>query len=133
MEGENGLTDLLFTINTEQHEHNVKISIDSMENNKAVGTDAVHVEIVKTNAGKTSELLTAMWRSVGRCTVVPKDWLKGITVPLFKGKGRKLDPENYRSLTIISHLRKLTEKAVVLELDKRVTTDKAQFVFLAGV
>lgn len=104
-----------------------------MENNKAVGTDSVHVEMLKTNAGSTAKLLTGMWFAVGRSTVVLKEWLEGITVPLYKRKGSQGGPSNYRPLTILSHLRKLTEKAVILEVDKLVATYKAQFGFFIGV
>lgn len=75
-----------------------------------MGPDAVHLEMLKINAGKCAKLLTELWVAVGRTTVVPQEWLKGITVPLFKGKGKKSNPTNNRPLTILSHVRKLTEK-----------------------
>lgn len=133
MAGENGLTAKKFEVNTELHEKNVMTAIQLMDNNKAVGSESVHVEMLKTNIESSAKLLTALWCAVGRSTVVPKQWLEVITVPLFKGKGSQGDPSNYRPLTILSHLRKLTEKAVILEFDKVVPTDRAQFGFLAGV
>lgn len=133
MAGINDLTARAFTVNTARHEQNVMAYIRMMENNKAVGPDSVHVEMLKSNAGKCTKLLTELWFSVGRTTVVPQEWLKGITVPLFKFNGKKSDPAIYRPLTILFHVRKLTEKAVVLEFDIQVATDQAQFGFLVGM
>lgn len=78
-------------------------------------------------------MLTEMWQTIGRTKIVPTDWLRGIVVPLFKGKGEQANPRNSRPLTILSHIRRVTEKAVVLELEKAITTDKSQFGFQAGL
>lgn len=87
MAGDNGLAALSFTVDTRQHEQNTITVIHNMENNKAIVTDGVHVEMLKTNVKKTAKLLTGILRAVSQSTIVPKDWLECITVPLFKGKG----------------------------------------------
>lgn len=133
MEGANGLEALPFTEDEHQHTHNTIVAIRNMENNKAIGTDGAHVEMMKKNAPKTAKLLTGIWKTVDRCRIVPPEWIEGIVVPLFKGKGTQADPANSRPLTILSHIQKITEEAVVLEFYKQVTTDRAQFGFLAGV
>lgn len=74
-----------------------------MANNKAVGTDCLHVEMPKPNARKTAELLTAIWFVVAKYNKVLDYWLERITVPLFKGNGRQLDPSYYCPLTILPH------------------------------
>lgn len=111
----------------------VVMAIKMMENNKAVGTDGIQVEMMKCNAGKAAQMLTGIWKFVGSTRIVPKNWLKGIVVPLYKGKGEQANPKHSRPLTIISHLRKVTEKAVVIELEKEIQTDRSQFGFQAGV
>lgn len=50
-----------------------------------------------------------------------------------KEKGSKEIPRNSRPLTILSHIRKITEKAVVTELERVITTYKSQFGFQAGI
>lgn len=74
-----------------------------------------------------------MSQTIGCTKIVPTDCLKGIVVPLFKGKGEQENPRNSPPppLTILSHIRKLTEKAVILELEKAMVTDKSQFAFQA--
>lgn len=104
-----------------------------MENNKAVGVDGAHVEMLKSNPRQTARLLTELWKTVGATRIIPRNWLRGIIFPLFKGKWEQANPRNSRPLTILSQFRKITEKAVVLDLEKVITTDRSQFGFQAGL
>lgn len=74
-----------------------------------------------------------MWCAVGRTRFIPEDWLKGIIVPLYKGKGSQKEPVNFRPLCILSHVRKLVEKAVVSDLERNLQADRAQYRFKAGI
>lgn len=105
-----------FTVDDERHTSNVVSAINFMANNIAVGTDGLHVEMLKANAEKTARLLTEMWKTIGSKKIVADAWLRSILVPLFKRKGEQANPKNSRSLTILSHARKVTGKAIVLEL-----------------
>lgn len=120
MAGVNNIRALPFIVDSERHTENVITAIKATSNNKTIGTDGVHVEMLKPDAGKTAELLTGIWRLVGKYNIVANEWLEGITVSLLKGKGSQIEPSNYHPLTILLHARKITEKAVVLELDKQV-------------
>ena len=48
----------------------------------------------------------------------PKDWQRAYFMPLYKGDGSQLDPDNYRLLAISSVVMKLFEKI----LDRRIQT-----------
>ena len=38
---------------------------------------------------------------------IPSDWTRGIILPIYKNKGSKRDPTNYRPITLLSCLGKL--------------------------
>ena len=38
---------------------------------------------------------------------IPSDWTRGIILPIYKNKGSKRDPANYRPITLLSCLGKL--------------------------
>lgn len=104
-----------------------------MEANKAIGGDGIHVEILKCNPEMAAKLLTKMWQVIGSTGQIPKGWLRGVKVPLYKCKGEQHIPANSRPLCILSHVSKLVEKAVIIEMDRKFVTDRAQYGFQAGI
>ena len=43
---------------------------------------------------------------------VPDDWKTAKITPIYKGKGSKLDPSNYRPISVISHVSKVIERFI---------------------
>lgn len=128
-----GLQTRPFSVEVKQFQCDVRAAITHMTSNKAIGSDRIHVEMLKANPDAAAKLLTRMWQLVGKTGKVPEDWLRGVVVPLYTGKGPQQEPANSRPLCILSHVRKLVEKAVVTEIDRRFTTDRAQYGFQAGI
>lgn len=54
--------------------------------------------------------------------------MKGVLVPLRK-HGAQNDPANYRPLFMLSHIREILEKAVKIELESVLSTERMQFGF----
>lgn len=102
-----GLQSRPFTVEVEQFKKDVKSAIIHMAANKAIGSDRIHVEMLKANPDASAELLTRIWQMVGKTGQVPKDWLRVVIVPLYKGKGEQQEPANSRPICILSHVRKL--------------------------
>ena len=59
-------------------------------------------------------VLTAVWHS----GTIPRDWKKGLVVPLWKGKEDRQDCSNYRGITLLS----VTGKMLVHLLLTRIHT-----------
>ena len=49
--------------------------------------------------------------------IIPEEWSKGITSPIYKHKGDKANPDSYRGITILSCF----EKLFTAVLSKRLT------------
>lgn len=121
------------SVDVRQFGRDVQDAIITMEANKAIGGDGVHVEMLKSNPGEAAKLLTKVWQVVGKTGQVPLEWLKGTILPLYKGKGEQNIPANSRPLCILSHVRKLIEKAVISEMDRSFVTDRSQYGFQQGI
>ena len=65
---------------------------------------------------------------------IPSDWKKAKITPIYKGKGSKLDPSNYRPISVVPHIAKILEKHVYslcynyLENHDLLTVDQSAFL-----
>jgi len=79
-----------------------KVRMD-LKTNKATGIDNIVAEIIRWGDTNTSEVLAYLCNYVWEAESVPEDWVKGLIFPFFKGgNGSRLDPQNYRGITLLS-------------------------------
>ena len=85
----------------------VALAMRRLKAGKAVGIDEVLGETLRLGGekleGKVWELLNQIFEE----GVVPEEWGTGLIVPVFKGKGCRLGPDNYRGITLLSVVSKL--------------------------
>ena len=60
--------------------------------------------------------LTNLFNKCIKTASIPNDWKTAIVTPLFKNKGDKTDPNNYRGISIISPLAKVFEKILASQI-----------------
>lgn len=72
MGGVNHIRAKPFTVDVDRHTRNVILAMKYMANNKEIGTDGIHVEMIKPNAVKAASLITGIWQVVGKYGVVPQ-------------------------------------------------------------
>ena len=60
------------------------------------------------------------------CILVPGTWLSGNIIPIFKNKGKSSDPKNYKLISILSCLGKLSTSII----NKRLNADSDEFVLI---
>lgn len=78
---------------------------------KAAGVDMVFNETLQLNAPKMARFLTQLWKACGRLGITPSMWDKILLFPIYK-KGPRNVPNNYRPISLMSHIRKVIEKAI---------------------
>jgi len=54
--------------------------------------------------------------------IIPSEWTKGVILPIYKNKGNKKDPNNYRGITLLSCLGKLFTSLLNTRLTKFAKT-----------
>ena len=55
--------------------------------------------------------------------LLPSDWKIARVTPIFKNKGDKSDPNNYRPISVVPTIAKIIEKAVKLQIVKYLTNN----------
>jgi len=108
----------------------IKLSLKEMKNNKAPGDDQIVIEAIKFG-GET--LLKSIKKLFNLCLYnasLPRNW-NNILMILIHKKGDSADLENYRPISLLSHLYKLFTKIINKRLEKKLdfyqTTDQAGF------
>ena len=83
---------------------------------KATGPDGVPAELLMQAGVAAEQAFTELFNYMWHHLVWPEEWTEGVLVPLYKGKGSKQQPTNFRLIAIVSVLAKAFEKI----LDKRL-------------
>ena len=69
---------------------------------KAAGEDNVINEVIVQSFDKLKTFWCKLFNRILETGEIPKDWLNGLIVPIYKNKGDKKDPGNYRGITLLS-------------------------------
>ena len=81
--------------------------INKLKNNKSSGIDNIINEFLKYSPVNYKKLLVKLFNIILRTGIIPTEWCISFISPIYKNKGEKNDPNNYRGISIISCLGKL--------------------------
>jgi hypothetical protein len=110
----------------------LKETIKKLPNNKAPGEDEIRTIVIKNLSNKAKVQFHYIINAVIELQYFPQAWKNAIIIPIPKA-GKKSDPGNFRPISLLNTLGKLTEKILherLTRLDKKLklTRDK-QFGF----
>ena len=88
--------------------------IGKLKSGKAGGVGDIRGEMLKAGGEVTVQWLTAIFNAVWRTGVTPKDWRRGIIVPIHK-KGSRRVCKNYRGISLLSVPGKVFGKILMTE------------------
>ena len=94
-------------LNAEITEQEVLMSLNKMKLNKACASDLILNEFLKFSKTKMLLAFTKLFNLVFTSGIIPDGWSQGIIHPIYKNKGDKTSPDNYRGITILSCFGKL--------------------------
>ncbi|PIK46703.1 hypothetical protein BSL78_16441 [Apostichopus japonicus] len=79
----------------------VEEAVKKLINNKACGCDRISAEVLKEGGPLMNQMLLKVINKAWSDREIPEDWSRGLVTPVYK-KGDKLDPANYRAITLLS-------------------------------
>jgi len=116
-----------FTV-TPEMEETIHLAALMAPTGKATREDKLFAELFKIAPETTSPILVSIWRACGRLALIPSQWKRFNLIPLHKKESTAL-AKNYRPVALVSHARKIIEKAIDIELKKRTTFHRLQCAF----
>jgi len=85
----------------------VKAAINNFKTGKAPGLDGIPGECLKAAGDKISPILVELFNALFQCQYFPQQLSQSIIVPIHK-KGNRLDPDNYKEISLLSILSKVS-------------------------
>ena len=122
-------------INIEFTELSILEKLDKLNTSKSPGPDKIHPRILYELRYELLSPLKIIFEASYKLGKVPDDWKTANVVPVYK-KGNKMEPSNYRPISLTSIICKIMESIIrdyIMDyfLDHRFFSDK-QFGFIKG-
>ena len=80
--------------------------ISQAEKNKACGLYYIRNEFLKNVPCSLIHFICDLFNSILDSAIIPDVWCQGLIMPLYKNKGSRYEPNNYRGITLLSCLGK---------------------------
>ncbi len=109
----------------------VKSVLKKLNPNKAMGPDAVNPHVLKECGDQLAVPLSRIFNMSLQQGIYPALWKDAIVTAIFK-KGDRKQPSNYRPISLLSYLRKVMDKCVLIRLYTYLTDHKLITAFQSG-
>ena len=98
--------------------------ISKLKNSKASGIDMIHTYILKLVKPIIVPAVCHIINLSFQTHKFPSKWKIAKVIPLFKGKGCKLDPKSYRPVAILPILSKVLERSMFMQVMRHMDNNK---------
>lgn len=105
-------------INTRITETEIYTAIKNLKNIKSNGPDEILNEHLKYTADLMMPVYIQLFNLIFDTGLIPENWTLGNILPIYKNKGDKNKPENYRPITLLSCFGKLFTAIINNRLNK---------------
>jgi len=93
----------------------VRKKLHQMKSTKATGLDGISARLLKDAAPEVSESITYIINLTISTSTIPSEWKTAKVTPVYKS-GDKSDPNNYRPISVLPLISKVTERAIQSQL-----------------
>ena len=102
----------------------VKKTIDNLSEHSACGPDGITTRVIKELRDELAGPLSILFRHSIETGKIPDDWREANVTPIYKLKGKKADPGNYRPVSLTNVICKMMERLVKEEIMSHVETNR---------
>ena len=92
------------------HSHEVLKELQHLSPHKASGCTAISNRVLRETAPVIASSLTHIYNLSLTTATFPSDWKRAIVCPIFKNRGEKSDPSNYRPISLLPAVGKVFDK-----------------------
>ena len=97
----------------------IAAAIKETKSKKAPGIDEITAEVIKAGGEPMQVMLEKLFRKIWNNEISPSDWQKMLVTPIHK-KGDKLNPVNYRAISLLSIPGKVFNRIILNRIKDKV-------------
>ena len=124
----------IYTVDTTEEE--MKLLLRDLKPNKSPGTDEIHPYLLRECASYLAKPLSILFNLTVNQGKIPDMWKQAEIRPIYKKKGSKCDPSNYRPVSLTSVICKVFEQIIKKGLCDHLISNNLlsqhQFGFIPG-
>ena len=90
--------------------------LSSLDPSKSIGPDGIAPRVLKNCCDSLCVPLSMLFAQSMESGSIPNEWKSGLVTPIYKNKGSRSDPKNYRPITITSAVGKVFEHIINSDL-----------------
>ena len=114
----------------------MKKLLEDLKSNKSPGPDEIHPQLLKECATQLATPFKLMFDLTLKEGKVPSEWKEAEITAIYKKKGSKKNPSNYRPISLTAVACKIMEKIIKKQLNEHLTKNNLladeQYGFVAG-
>ena len=95
------------SLNDPINDEEINKAIKSLKLNKSNGVDDILNEYIISTKHIFLPVYRKLFNLILDNGIIPSDWVKGNIIPIYKSKGNKSEPANYRPITLLSCIGKV--------------------------
>jgi hypothetical protein len=94
----------------------IEDQLNELSSSSSPGHIGIHVKVLQSLPELFCPILQYIFNSCLELRKIPDEWKVAIVTPLYKNKGVKSDPNNYRAISVLSPIAKLFEKLLAIQI-----------------
>lgn len=105
--------------------------LKTVKNGKAAGPGGITMELIKYGGPSIIRILTRLFNQVIEGDPIPTDWKMSYISAIYKNKGNKRDPANYRGISVMASMSRILTTIIKMRLEElighKISEDQAGF------
>ncbi|CAF1085067.1 unnamed protein product [Brachionus calyciflorus] len=98
--------------------------LQDLSNTSGPGVCGIPIKCFKKSSSKFKSIIAYLFNFSILTNSIPKDWKTALVTPLFKNKGSREDPNNYRGISVLPPIAKLFEKLLHKQITSFISLNK---------
>jgi len=110
----------------------VVAALKKMKKHKAPGMSGLSAEMIQATECIGTQWLLDLCNGIVKEGCIPEDWKSSVILPIYKGKGDRMECGSYREIKLLEHAMKVVERTFEHKIRQQIKVNDMQFGFMKG-